>query len=63
MKRVRTVVLAAVIGALVGLIAGPEHPEQRFIIVGLAAGVGFVTGIFLVLIPPKRPTDTREDDA
>lgn len=53
-RAVRTVTLAAAIGALIGVAAGAEHPDQRSLVMGLTAGVGLVTGVFLVLIPPVR---------
>ncbi len=47
----RTLLLATAIGALVGVFAGAEDRRQRPWVMELAAGVGLLTGVFLVLMP------------
>ena len=57
----RMLLLSTAIGALAGVTAGAEDQRQRPWVMGLAAGVGLLTGVFLVLTP-REAEKGREND-
>jgi membrane associated rhomboid family serine protease len=62
-RAVRQVALAAGLGATAGIVLGAESWEQRPLVAGLAAIVGALTGLLLLLAPRPGGEEEEEGDA